>query len=121
MPRSPLLSATLLVCLLAAPLAAAERTVSPPPFGPAHSQQWPADIAWHGDQGFILWADWRPGSKYLAYGSRIDAAGNQLDPGGIPLDRRPGGQTTPLRVIWASDAWVVFWTDGPAIFAQRIS
>jgi hypothetical protein len=121
MPRFLLLSATLLVCLLAAPLAAAERAVSPPPFGGAHSQQWPSDIAWNGDQGFILWADWRPGSKYLAYGARIDAAGNVLDPGGIPLDRRPDKQTTPLRVIWASDAWVVFWTDGPAIFAQRIS
>ena len=121
MPRFPLLSAALLVCLLAAPLAAAERAVSPPPFGAAHSLQWPSDIAWHGDQGFIIWADWRPGFKYVAYGARIDAAGNLLDPDGIPLYRGSDEQPTPLRVIWAGDAWVVFWTDGATLFAQRIS
>lgn len=115
-----MLPATLLVCLFAASLAAAERAVSPPVFGAAHSQQGPSDIAWHGDQGFIIWGDWRAGYKYLAYGARIDATGNALDPNGIPLYRGPAEQTWPLRVIWAGDAWLVFWTEGAAIHAQRI-
>jgi hypothetical protein len=102
-----MLSAALSVCLLAAPTLAAERAVSPPPFGPAHARQSPSDIAWSGDQGFIIWADWRASDKTVGYGARIDSAGNLLDPAGIPF-AGPGltprllypviGETWPKRV-----------------------
>lgn len=121
-PRLPSLPAALLLLLVVAfPADGVERMVSPPPFGTGYSPNaFVTGLAWQGDQGFILWADWRA-HKFVAYGSRIDASGLLLDPEGIALQPEPSEETTPGGVIWAGDTWIVFWTDGGWLYAQRIS
>jgi len=86
----------------------------------ANQQLWPAAGS-NGDGFLVAWSDTRNreiGEVYLGevtdvYGTRLDAAGRVLDPGGIAIARAPSDQALPA-VASDGDRYLVVWTDGRA-------
>lgn len=83
-----------------------------PLLGPAFGIQTPLAMAFHGDDGFVIWTDTRTGvfdsdnNRIARFGSRITAAGRLLDPEGIPLPN------SAYNVVWGGDAWNVLLQEG---------
>ena len=81
-------------------------------------------VAWNDGCYLVVWSDWRSGSWYNVYGTRVDAAGNVLDPLGIPIANRGCYQEQPA-VCLSDSNWLVTWEDGrgpvPAIHGARVS
>ncbi|HUP49982.1 MAG TPA: hypothetical protein VNA04_14445 [Thermoanaerobaculia bacterium] len=120
MLRHSLLATPLVLCLLASAVSvAAERPLSEPPAGPAFRQQEPAAITFQGEEGFVVWTDWRAGATPAAYGSRINTTGTLLDPRGIRLntDRRAA---RAQGVVGAGGTWVVVWVENHVVHGRRI-
>jgi hypothetical protein len=114
-----------LLLLLTSPLAATPRAgieleVSPPSSGPSTHARYIAGIAYHGDEGFVVWSDWRMRSHSLAFGSRIDADGQLLDPDGIRLFTHPLTNSRALGVAWTGDAFVVATTEANRVDVRRV-
>ena len=108
----------LLLSLLLSPWLRAERMVSLPSVGPAFGTQQPVEIAFHGEQGFVLWQDWRSGTYPAPYGARVSADGTLLDPHGIRLGPVRG---IARDVVWADGAWIAVWTENRSIYGRRIA
>jgi predicted transcriptional regulator len=89
----------------------------------AYDHQAPA-AAWNDDCCLVVWSDWRSGSRYNVYGTRVDANGNVLDPLGIRIAVRSCYQEQPA--VCPSDSnWLVTWEDErgavPGIYGARVS
>lgn len=104
----------------AGPRAGIEQEVSPPSSGVSTHRRFLAGVAYHGDEGFIVWSDWRMRSHDIAYGSRIDANGQLLDPDGIPLFHNPLTSSRALGVVWAGDAFAVATIEANRLEIRRI-
>ena len=90
--------------------------------GPAHGEQFEQVIA-SGDDGFLVaWQDARSGEDIRA--TRLDGAGNVLDPLGILVWRNPTRSgSRPLRgpdVVWTGSSWLVLIVSGPDFGVARI-
>ena len=94
-----------------------EAPVSDPVYGPAPYYQDSPRIASDGENFLIAWNDERS-FPYTAYAARVNRNGDLLDPTGIRLPF--GGY--PAAIVFAGDAYVIFWTSsGPSLHATRIS
>ncbi len=74
-------------------------------------------IAHGGGVSLVVWSDPRRGLTSAAYGTgpdvyatRLDAAGNVLDPAGIPVCAAAHSQINPV-VAWDGSAFVIAWQD----------
>jgi hypothetical protein len=61
--------------------------VSDPEYGPTISEKWMSSIATDGDSYLVVWSDRRRSPSEHIYGTRLSAAGQILDPAGIPFGR----------------------------------
>lgn len=107
--------------LLALPAAAQlrlspERAVSAPTLVPKHGLESVSpttfDTANAGDLGLIVWEDSRARLQPAIFAARINAAGEVLDPAGIPLVAYPTTTDVRPNVVWRADAqrFLVTWT-----------
>jgi hypothetical protein len=81
-------------------------------------------VAWNGNSTLVVWEDNRTGMGSDLYASRLDEAGQVLDPKGIVISEAAGTQTHP-RVAAAGSDFLVVWEDTrngkPAIYGTRVS
>jgi len=118
MPRTVrTLLPTLVLALFIAPFASAlgpEIPIGTRYVGPAPSTRWfpyvAAGSGATGNEFFAIWSDSRVDQNRIV-GTRLNAAGQPLDPMGIPISS--GTQFNPAiepRVIWTGSTWLALWT-----------
>lgn len=69
----------------------------------------PATAAFNGSVALIAWADSRPGRASEVYGTRVDASGALLDPGGFPIAPLALDRTAPTVTSNGAD-FLVLWS-----------
>ena len=72
--------------------------------------QYAPSVAWDGTNFLVVWEDFRSGSNYDIYGTRVSPAGSVLDPLGIPVSPAAGDQIRPA-VSSNGTAFFVAWED----------
>lgn len=81
-----------------------------------------AAVANSPEQRLVVWVDERNGDQDI-YGSRVDASGQILDPGGIAISSQAGNEHRP-DVVWTGEHYLVAWMDrrdtGTRIYAARV-
>ena len=95
-------------------------------YGPAYDKQEAVAVASNGSEFLVVWQDSRSGVSVDIYGTRVNAAGQILDPMGIAISVADNDQTAP-RVEWNGSNYLVVWTDTRAwnqvadIYGCRVS
>ncbi|MEW5739924.1 MAG: hypothetical protein AB1938_13410 [Myxococcota bacterium] len=83
-----------------------------------------AAVAFDGVNFLVVWRDFRGGVGSDIYGTRVDTAGQVLDPGGIAIAEGPGGQYQP-SVTFGGGQYYVAYSDtrlgGSDISGTRVS
>jgi hypothetical protein len=86
----------------------------------ASGNQTHPDVASNGTDFFVVWHDQRF-TPSRVFGSRVNHAGQALDPSGIDISGGNGGYPSP-EVTWDGTQWIVAWDNyGSASYASRIS
>ncbi len=67
-------------------------------------------VAYDGTNYFVVWDDYRTGSKHEVYGARVTPAGAVVDSGGILIISAPGNQRFPV-VDFDGVNYLVVWQD----------
>ncbi|MHB8874871.1 MAG: hypothetical protein ACYC8T_14375, partial [Myxococcaceae bacterium] len=75
----------------------------------ANDQLNPA-VAWNGANYLVVWDDYRSGTNFDIYGTRVSAAGAVQDPSGIAISTAANGQNNPA-VAWGGTSYFVAWQD----------
>jgi len=101
-----------------------EHGTDEPVMGPAAASQVRVAIA-RAESGYLfVWEDERRDEGGDIFGARMTAAGEVLDPVGLPIDTFSGTQEAP-RVASDGAGYLVVWTDwrllGLSVFATRVS
>ncbi|WP_437910130.1 hypothetical protein WME95_20685 [Sorangium sp. So ce327] len=76
----------------------------------ASEQSMPA-IAYRDGHYFVVWQDYREGTRTDLYGARVSEAGTVLDPAGILINSAPYDQREP-RLAASESGYFVVWLDG---------
>ncbi|WP_437978650.1 hypothetical protein WMF11_20405 [Sorangium sp. So ce295] len=76
----------------------------------ASEQSMPA-IAYRDGNYFVVWQDYREGTRTDLYGARVSEAGTVLDPAGILINSAPYDQREP-RLAASESGYFVVWLDG---------
>jgi hypothetical protein len=88
------------------------------------NQQELASASSDGSNYMVTWIDFRGGGTWDAYGARVDAAGNVIDVGGLPICTDPSQQYA-LDLAFNGTNWLVAWHDsrnGPKdIYGTRVA
>ena len=81
-------------------------------------------VASNGTDFFIVWEDYRSGTSYDIYGSRVDAQGAVLDPAGIPISTGKEREGAPVVGFDGTNYFVV-WEDqrslGNQLYGARVT
>lgn len=87
----------------------------------SNAQSHPA-AATNGDITLIVWLDSRGGFRtgVDVYAARISAAGENLDPLGIPIVRWTGDQYSP-SVAWGGSRFVVTWVSAADVYSAAVT
>ena len=96
----------------ATPLFGPEIPVTAPAVVRGDNRAFSLAIASSGSIALAVWAEDRNGQEDL-FGTRIDAAGNVLDPEAIRLTATPFWDREP-RIVWGGQSFVLAWDGGPA-------
>ncbi len=80
------------------------------PISTASDEQNRPSIDFDGTNYFIAWDDKRSGSEYDIYGTRVDTAGNVLNPAGIAISTAADAQYMP-SVSFDGTNYLVAWYD----------
>jgi hypothetical protein len=75
----------------------------------AQNQQYP-DVVFSGSHYMIVWEDYRGGVNWDIFGSRVDTAGNILDPSGLAITTAGNNQRYPA-VAFGNNTYLVGWSD----------
>lgn len=67
-------------------------------------------VAGNGAEWLVAWQDFRNGSDYDVYATRVTAAGAVVSPGGLAINTESGGQENPVVGADGTD-WFVAWQD----------
>jgi MYXO-CTERM domain-containing protein len=95
----------------------------------AASEQTKPGMTFGNGMYFVVWEDRRTGANWQIYGTRVDTAGNVLDPAGIPIAEGAYDHHDP-RVAASNGGFLVVWWDlrnsGPGytyndVFAARVT
>ncbi len=99
MARLP--AAAVLLAVLVGPAAGADFT-----------QQNNPDVAWGDGVHLVVWSDRRSESRWEIYAARVSAAGEVLDPDGLPVAGGPSGIMP--AVSFGAGVFLVVWHEGTA-------
>lgn len=77
-------------------------------------------VAWDGQNFFVVWMEENPGSGWDIAGVRISPEGKVIDQERIFLTRAPGDQASPA-LAWGKDQYLVVWMDQSQGGVARIS
>jgi len=87
-------------------------------------QSYPS-VAFDGVDYLVVWQDYRSGTDYDLYGTRVEPSGNVLDPSGLPVSTKSTRERYPKLAFDGSNHLVV-WEEGISkrhseIYATRVS
>jgi hypothetical protein len=82
-----------------------------------------SDVAFNGIDYLVVWEDYRSGSNFDIYGSRVGTDGSVLDPAGIAVSTAVGDQECPALAFDGTN-YLVVWEDGRSgpqdIYGSRV-
>ncbi len=76
----------------------------------ARDQSYPS-VAFNGVHYLVVWQDYRNGTDYDIYGSRVHPSGAVLDPSGLPISTSPTRERYP-RLAFDGNNYLVVWEEG---------
>jgi hypothetical protein len=86
--------------------------------------QYDPSVAFDGTNYLVSWWDYRSGSSYDIYGTRVSSGGVVLDPNGIAIAVAPNYQDMPI-VFWGGTNYLVVWSDARRefydVYGARVS
>ena len=100
------------------PYVGPEQPISDLTYSGAAETQENVDVASSGDQYLVVWEDRRSGRPVI-YGTRVSAAGEILDPGGMRITEGQSWKSRPT-VAWDGSNFLVVWEDDRSSNANDI-